>query len=321
MEKELTEEQKDKKIDVTDEVFCKLLQLNNVSNINLNNDLICFNTTDDNTKYGTEKLKTINVCVLINLIKEYMKNNYLMCVWSGNGWEKDSGYVCDITHYMYGEVKQFLGTTELEAVSGALMALENGSIDFDIDLTKQEKDIKELNNLAKKYDYLVVKNVAKDFCEKQSGDGFKIISYHTIEDINNILEGEPLYVEYDFSNEKRTFLEFDNGKALAYLLMCEKVFINDYRRVIDKKTQEEFVVTSILVNCNDVFAWACADAEEITSKELKELYYYVKKDMDYGSIVWCIKKRNMMPQKPVYDMIKRAGIWDLDSMELEKNNW
>lgn len=184
--------------------------------------------------------------------------------------------------------------------------------------TEEQKELELLKELAEKHNYLMVKNISKDFCEEQNG--FKILSYHTIEDINNVLEGEPLYVEYDFSDEKKEYIEFDNGKALSYLLLNDIMFLNTHWYKKDW-SEEAKNTTSLVVNCNDVFAWGCADAEEVTLKDLKDLYYHVKKDKNYGSIVWCIKKRNMLPQKPVYDIIQNDGVWNLDEMNLEKNDW
>ena len=57
------------------------------------------------------------------------------------------------------------------------------------------------------------------------------------------------------------------------------------------------------------------------NSELRELYDHWEKDPSWGPAVWCCKKRNEMPQKPVYDMIQAAGIWDLESMYLKPNQY
>lgn len=84
-------------------------------------------------------------------------------------------------------------------------------------------------------------------------------------------------------------------------------------------SEEHRKLVYIGVNCNDVFAWACSDSEEANYDELYELWDYWKKDPALGHWIWCIKKRNELPQKPVYDYIMKQGIWDLDSMGLEPN--
>ena len=76
---------------------------------------------------------------------------------------------------------------------------------------------------------------------------------------------------------------------------------------------------SINVNCNDVFAWASADAEEMFYEDLEDVYTHWEKDPSWGPAVWCIKKRNLMPQRPVYEAIMKAGIWNLDEMNLRSN--
>ena len=52
-------------------------------------------------------------------------------------------------------------------------------------------------------------------------------------------------------------------------------------------------------------------------KELKDLFYHYKKDPGWGTAVWCIKKRDILPQKPVFDIIQKEGIWDLTKMDLK----
>lgn len=78
-------------------------------------------------------------------------------------------------------------------------------------------------------------------------------------------------------------------------------------------------ITSLNVLCSDVFCWGCADAEEIEYKEIPKLFEHWEKDHVFGVDIWCIKKRNMMPQKPVYDDIMKQGIWNLDEMRLDEN--
>jgi hypothetical protein len=105
---------------------------------------------------------------------------------------------------------------------------------------------------------------------------------------------------------------------LAILLLERKIVINNHWW---KKTwaEEHKQLFSIGVNCNDIFAWACADVEEVVFNELLDLWEFYKKDPNWGCDVWCMKKRNELPQKPVYDAIIANGIWDLDSMGLEPN--
>jgi hypothetical protein len=101
---------------------------------------------------------------------------------------------------------------------------------------------------------------------------------------------------------------------LAHLLAKEVVFTNNgwWFKEENKPWQEDY--TTLHVNCNDVFAWGAADAENITFSEISELYEIWKKDEVWGPAIWCVKKRKMIPQDPVVKLIKDAGIWDLDEI-------
>lgn len=140
---------------------------------------------------------------------------------------------------------------------------------------------------------------------------------------------EDIYWEMDWSgfNEDGTRkypdmpekeMVFEKSKALAWLLNNEIVFLNNHWWMKDWP-EEARKRTSINVNCNDVFMWACAEAEPLNYEDIQDLYDHVVKDPCWGSAVWCIKKRNMMPQRPVRKAIEKAGIWDLSSMNLKDN--
>lgn len=76
----------------------------------------------------------------------------------------------------------------------------------------------------------------------------------------------------------------------------------------------------LAVTCNDVFAWACADAEAVESEEeLISLTKEFLKDKKWGYVKWVSKKRNMKPQRPLIDMMKGCDSWD-DEMEKLPSN-
>lgn len=56
----------------------------------------------------------------------------------------------------------------------------------------------------------------------------------------------------------------------------------------------------LIVNCNDVFYWACSDCEEIKPEELKDLANCMTLTKSFGSMLWVCKKRSMRPQSPWY---------------------
>jgi hypothetical protein len=114
--------------------------------------------------------------------------------------------------------------------------------------------------------------------------------------------------------------ELDVDIALAHLLINNIIFTNSYWAKKEWNKEDKDLI-AVCVICNDIFAWGCADAEELPYDEIENLYEHWVKDPSWGSAVWCIKRRNELPQKPVYDMIMEEGIWDLDKLNLDKNKY
>jgi len=121
---------------------------------------------------------------------------------------------------------------------------------------------------------------------------------------------EIIYTEYVMNNGQKD-VDFDEEMALACLLMNSVVFVNS--SWWEKPPRKDI---DIFVNCNDIFGWACADAEMLNLEDLQDLYMHWHKDKSFGPAVWCAKKRHLMPKKPVEKLIRQRGIWDLDSMGL-----
>jgi len=134
-------------------------------------------------------------------------------------------------------------------------------------------------------------------------------------------------------------LHFEAGNALALMLLNEVIFTNSYWCKVSELgawdaekrtcamipipdarwTEEEASMISMHVGCNDVFAWGCADAEDLPESEIRNLYDMWRKDPDWGAAVWCCTKRKEFPQKPVEKEIRTAGIWNLDDLGLAEN--
>ena len=102
---------------------------------------------------------------------------------------------------------------------------------------------------------------------------------------------------------------------LAALLAAEVIFLNNHWWQTDWPEQAQ-KTAALCVECNDIFAAACADAEEVSLEEIPDLYEHWLKDPQYGARVWCIKKRGIMPQSAYRPIIERSGMWDLGSMGL-----
>lgn len=129
------------------------------------------------------------------------------------------------------------------------------------------------------------------------------------------------------------FLKMPDGKEICNtekalsILLAKRILFCNTREYIDREydyklnedgsvkkaiptnkytIEEETIV--LFVNCNDLFYWGCADAESITVDEVPELYRTWKKE---GCVdKWCCKKRNMQPQEPIKEQMKKDGKWE-----------
>lgn len=149
---------------------------------------------------------------------------------------------------------------------------------------------------------------------------------------------DEIFIDYESNGETKTIV--DEEKALSILLKEEILFCNtrcfigncgkwsdqyesylDYIKDIPKdKLQIESETIVLFVNCNDVFAWGCADAEHLTTDDIPNLYMLWKKWGHDGVTKWCCIKRNEKPQKPIADAMKKAGHWD-DELEALSENY
>ena len=101
--------------------------------------------------------------------------------------------------------------------------------------------------------------------------------------------------------------EWEIEHKLAHLLIENVINCNDgwWYEEEGKPWQKGYI--SHHVNCSDIFAWGCADAEDIVFNEICELYEMWRKDEVWGAAAWCIKKRKARPQKPVEEAMIKAG--------------
>lgn len=67
----------------------------------------------------------------------------------------------------------------------------------------------------------------------------------------------------------------------------------------------EHAPITVLVNCNDLFYWACADAEKLTEENLDIFEKAHADDPKNGSLLFCCRVREMRPQKPFYDYLDK----------------
>ena len=66
-------------------------------------------------------------------------------------------------------------------------------------------------------------------------------------------------------------------------------------------TEDTMAPITFLVNCNDLFYWACADCEPLTPENIDELERaYEEVGHMYASELFCARVRKMRPQPPCY---------------------
>lgn len=121
-----------------------------------------------------------------------------------------------------------------------------------------------------------------------------------------------------WGKDKPDTQEFEEEMALALLLANGVVFLNSlwWEKECPERIQNAIAVA---VNCNDIFAWACADAEQLPYDQIETLYRMWKADERWGPAKWCCLKRKEKPQKPVIDAMKKDGAWDEQMEALGKN--
>ena len=69
-----------------------------------------------------------------------------------------------------------------------------------------------------------------------------------------------------------------------------------------------------LINCNDFFAWACADCEEVKEEDLPDLQRAIDDVIEaagedgrsWGTNLWVCRKREMRPQGAFYPGMPEA---------------
>lgn len=103
--------------------------------------------------------------------------------------------------------------------------------------------------------------------------------------------------------------------ALARMLQADILFCNT-GYFGEGEMREQTVV--LFVNCNDLFAWGCADAEPVREDEIGDLYKAWQSGK-YGVDKWCCKRRKQQPQGPMEKLIRAAGEWDAEMEALPAN--
>lgn len=77
------------------------------------------------------------------------------------------------------------------------------------------------------------------------------------------------------------------------------------------RTDAEYAPVTMMVNCNDLFFWGCADCEEITPEDIDALEKAIADakavdDGGNGHLLWVARKRGMRPQGAYYKYFKEG---------------
>lgn len=98
--------------------------------------------------------------------------------------------------------------------------------------------------------------------------------------------------------------------ALAYLLLDGVCFINQRHYAFKQDCASEGQTTVVFVLTNDVFAWGCADGDDLPTSEIVPLYRLWRQDNVYGPVKWACRRRQCQPQQALIDAMKQHGAWD-----------
>jgi len=100
--------------------------------------------------------------------------------------------------------------------------------------------------------------------------------------------------------------------VLAYLMLRGEIYVTQAQvgGFPEGDGRNGLQVVSLMLGCNDMFAWACADAEPFSMADVPDIGKAYLADNKWGTLKWIMKKRNQQPQPPVIAMMKRDGAWD-----------
>lgn len=123
---------------------------------------------------------------------------------------------------------------------------------------------------------------------------------------------EPYIDMGEKEGEKR--LIADESRMIAELLLNEVLFPNSRKYVCKGWNGGELNIKPetlvLFVACNDTFDYASSDCDSVTISELPNLYDRWKANKEWGSMQWCMIKRNRKPLKYWQDRMKTDGAWE-----------
>lgn len=106
---------------------------------------------------------------------------------------------------------------------------------------------------------------------------------------------------------------FDEDLAIAELLYNGVCFVN-IRKYLGLDSRPLGMTVVVFALCNDAFAYACADAEEID--DVEALWRAWNAAGDHGVVRWIASKRRTRPLPQIERWMREDGSWtpELDAL-------
>jgi hypothetical protein len=187
-------------------------------------------------------------------------------------------------------IKAMLSMTDNNNANSWLIAVFGVNIPFNTDNPKTNICIAVINKKYRKNLPLLIGFIK--FCIFAPFMGFNVLEEH--------MSDESFLIRYKMDGK----IFFDKEQALSYLLFEQVIFVNSfwYKEDLPDDIQRSI---GLFVNCGDVFAYACSDAEPVNYDDLEEVYDFYIKDRLNGIAAWCIKKRGIRPIVEVYESLSK----------------
>ena len=131
---------------------------------------------------------------------------------------------------------------------------------------------------------------------------------------NKYLEG--VFYFFDSEGKKR----YDEDGIIAKLLQ-EGVLFTNTRNYVDIDDTDAGETVVVFVNCNDIWVWGCADASRLEWNQIVPLFEMWAADKTWGPTKWACHFRQMQPQEPIVEDMKKDGSWDEAMEKLPKNEY
>lgn len=135
------------------------------------------------------------------------------------------------------------------------------------------------------------------------------------------------FLSESMKDNSEVFFTIDNKEycdeelALSILLKEGALFCGE-RRYAEYNNDKLIGKTIVVyVVCSDIFAWGCADAEDLPLDELSNFYKMWKTNSKWGTAKWCCFRRKEKPQHPVAEAMKNDGSWDDEMEKLSENHY